>query len=66
MIEEINVKQYRKLKNISFKMSKNLNAISGTNGTCKTSLLHMISNSFQTVTKGNKNLKILVLKCRKI
>lgn len=57
MIEEINVKQYRKLKNISFKMSKNLNAISGTNGTCKTSLLHMISNSFQTVTKGNKNFK---------
>lgn len=57
MIEEIYINQYKKLKEITFKMSKNLNVISGTNGTCKTSLLHMISNSFQAVTKGNTVFK---------
>lgn len=64
MIEEINIKQYRKFKDISFKMSKNLNVISGTNGTCKTSLLHIISNSFQAVTKGNTKFKDL--KCMQV
>ncbi len=56
MIKEINIKQYRKLKNIDFEFLKGINIISGTNGTCKTSLLHIISNSFQAV---NKNVKWL-------
>lgn len=51
MIKEINIKQYRKLKNINFEFLKGVNIISGTNGTCKTSLLHIISNSFQAVNK---------------
>lgn len=34
-----------------FDFTKGINVISGTNGTCKTSLLHMVSNSFQAVTK---------------
>ena len=51
MVKSINIKQYRKLKNLNFDMSPHLNAISGTNGTCKTSLLHMISNSFKAVPK---------------
>ncbi|MGL5950924.1 MAG: AAA family ATPase [Cetobacterium sp.] len=49
MIEEIKIKRYRKLKNIDFKFERGINIISGTNGTCKSSLLYMISNSFQAV-----------------
>lgn len=51
MIKEISIIQYRKLKNISLKLEKGINAISGTNGTCKTSLLHIISNSFQALAQ---------------
>lgn len=50
MVRLIDIIQYRKLKNLSLSLSPNVNAISGTNGTCKTSLLHIISNSFQAVT----------------
>lgn len=51
MIKKISVVKYRKLENLDFSFSKNINVISGTNGTCKTSLLHMVSNSFQAVTQ---------------
>ena len=47
MIKNINIIKYRKLKDISLCFSKNINAISGTNGTCKTSLLHLFSNALQ-------------------
>lgn len=43
MIEKIKIDQYRKLKNIELNFSKGINAISGTNGTCKTSILHLFS-----------------------
>ena len=36
---------------MDFDLSKGINVISGTNGTCKTSLLHMVSNAYQAVTK---------------
>lgn len=52
MIKSISIERYRKLKSIILEFSKNINVLSGTNGTCKTSLLHIISNSFQTITKG--------------
>ncbi|MDR1278143.1 MAG: AAA family ATPase, partial [Treponema sp.] len=57
MIEKIEIKQYRKLKDITLDFSKNINVISGANGTCKTSLLHLISNSFQAVNKNCKWVK---------
>lgn len=50
MIKRFNIIQYRKLKNLKLSFAQGLNAISGTNGTCKTSLLHLFSNSFQAVT----------------
>ncbi|EIX6349437.1 AAA family ATPase, partial [Staphylococcus pseudintermedius] len=53
MIKSINIKQYRRLKNEVFKFDKNVTAISGTNGTCKTSLLHIISNSFKRVSAND-------------
>lgn len=49
MIKQLNITKYRKLSNLVLDFSENINLISGTNGTCKTSLLHMISNSFQSV-----------------
>lgn len=51
MIKKVSVTQYRKLKNLEFDFTERLNILSGTNGTCKTSLLHIVSNSFQAVTK---------------
>lgn len=51
MIKKIDVTKYRKLQDMEFYFTKGINVISGTNGTCKTSLLHMVSNSFQSVTK---------------
>lgn len=52
MIKKIHIAQYRKLKDLDLEFTPRLNAISGTNGTCKTSLLHLFSNSFQAVTKS--------------
>lgn len=51
MIKNINIIQYRKLKDLTLSFTKNVNAISGTNGTCKTSLLHLLGNSLQAPTK---------------
>lgn len=52
MIKRLHINQYRKIKNLDFDFIPGLNAISGTNGTCKTSLLHLFSNSFQAVTRS--------------
>lgn len=53
MIKKIDIIHYRKLINLNLTFSKNINAISGTNGTCKTSLLHIFGNSMQVPTKNN-------------
>lgn len=52
MIKNINIIQYRKLKNLTLNFTKKVNAISGTNGTCKTSLLHLLGNSLQAPTRS--------------
>lgn len=57
MVNKIKIKQYRKLKDTEFTFSKGINIVSGTNGTCKTSLLHIISNSFQKIKKTNSIVK---------
>lgn len=65
MIKRIDFITYKKLKNISLEFSNTINVISGTNGTCKSSLLYLISNSFQSVSskasiiKDIKGLKVL-------
>ncbi len=43
MIKKITIIQYRKLMNINIGFTPNVNVISGTNGTCKTSILHLIT-----------------------
>lgn len=50
MIKKIHIEQYRKLSNMDLGFREGINVISGTNGTCKTSLLHMVSNAYQAVT----------------
>lgn len=47
MIDSLNITHYRKLKNISLEFKPGINLISGTNGTCKSSILHIIGNTFQ-------------------
>ncbi|MDO4203798.1 MAG: AAA family ATPase [Selenomonadaceae bacterium] len=52
MIRKIHITQYRKLNDLDLEFTPGLNGISGTNGTCKTSLLHLFSNSLQAVTSS--------------
>ncbi|MBQ9124907.1 MAG: AAA family ATPase [Acholeplasmatales bacterium] len=56
MIKELQVIKYRKLSNINFDFSSGINLISGGNGTCKSSLLYLISNSFSKCLSSNNNL----------
>lgn len=51
MIKKIHFIHYRKLKNLDIEFTKNINIISGTNGTCKTSILHLCSNAFKAPKK---------------
>ena len=57
MVKQISIIQYRKLKGITLDFTRGINFISGTNGTCKTSLLHLISNSFKEVTSKEPRLQ---------
>ena len=69
MIKSIHFDHYRKLKNLDINFTKNVNVISGTNGTCKTSILHIISNSFQAVkvsTIQDKELAKCIMTVRSI
>ncbi|HHJ9694036.1 TPA: AAA family ATPase, partial [Streptococcus pyogenes] len=54
-MEELKFAQYRKLKDISIKFDSDINIIAGTNGTCKSSILHLVSNSYQKVSVPSKN-----------
>lgn len=47
MIKDISFKKFKKLIDIDFSFDEDINIISGTNGTCKTTLLHLVSNGFQ-------------------
>lgn len=49
MIKTLNINHYRKLNSISVDLSAKINIVSGTNGTCKSSILYLISNSFQEI-----------------
>jgi len=57
MVKCIHFIKYKKLKNIDISFDKGVNVIAGTNGTCKTSLLHVISNSYQGMRKNDPRLK---------
>ncbi|VTS36493.1 prophage Lp2 protein 4 [Streptococcus anginosus] len=53
-MEKIKFIQYRKLKNLTLEFDEHINIIAGTNGTCKSSILHLVSNSHQRVSSSSK------------
>ena len=57
MVNTIKILKYRKLENMVLNFSKGINIISGSNGTCKSSLLHIVSNSFQKIKKNEAKNK---------
>ena len=57
MLNRLEIECYRKLKNVSIDISSGINIISGTNGTCKSSILYMVSNAFQEVRTKDDWLK---------
>lgn len=57
MVEEIKFVKYKKFNDITLRFSNNINVIAGANGTCKTSLLHIISNSFKMPTSSASSTK---------
>ncbi|EKL9633685.1 ATP-binding protein [Salmonella enterica] len=64
MIKNIDFVSFKKLKGINLSFDSHLNVISGTNGACKTTLLHLISNAFQMPTaRSNPHINS---KCIKI
>lgn len=56
MINSIEFIKYRKLENLQLEFTKGVNVISGNNGTCKTSLLHLIANSYQAMISTSPDL----------
>ncbi|UCZ80434.1 AAA family ATPase [Pectobacterium carotovorum] len=55
MIEKIIINKYKKLEDIDFYFTPKINVISGTNGTCKTTLLHIVSNAFKAAKVASDN-----------
>ena len=55
-MKKIHFNYYRKLKNLDIEFTPNINVIAGINGTCKSSILHIISNSFQTVKSDSNDM----------
>lgn len=52
MVKNIRIKKYKKLQDLELNFTPNVNIISGANGTCKTSLLHIISNAYKSITSS--------------
>lgn len=55
MVKKMDIVKYRKLSNFDIEFSPNVNLISGGNGTCKSSLLYLVSNSYQKVVQSTKS-----------
>lgn len=57
MVKRVEITHYRKLNEIAFDFDAPISAISGSNGTCKSSLLHIIGNSYQAIKTTDPRLK---------
>lgn len=53
MINKIHFNSYKSLQNISINLSNGINIIAGNNGTCKSSILHVISNSYKKTSRNS-------------
>lgn len=65
MVKKLEMHRYKKLIDVDILFDSGVNAISGTNGTCKTTLLHIISNAFQAM-KANDGRVLDSLALRRI
>lgn len=61
MIESIDFVHYRKLQGVKLDFTAGVNAISGENGTCKSSILHIIGNSYQKIKQTNPEVDTRLL-----
>jgi AAA15 family ATPase/GTPase len=61
MIKSIDFVQYRKIQDIKLDFKTGINAISGENGTCKSSILHIIGNSYQKIKQTNPDVDTKLL-----
>lgn len=61
MIKSIDFVHYRKIKEIKLDFKAGVNAISGENGTCKSSILHIIGNSYQKIKQTNPTVDTKIL-----
>ncbi|MBK3497261.1 ATP-binding protein [Viridibacillus sp. YIM B01967] len=58
MVKKLDIVKYRKLVDFDIEFSENVNLISGGNGTCKSSLLYLVSNSYKKVIQNTKSKEI--------
>lgn len=58
LVKSLTIKEYRKLKNLELDFDENVNLIAGSNGTCKSSLLYLISNSYKKVIQTGKSANL--------
>lgn len=56
MVKKLEIHRYKKLIDIDINFDAGVNAISGTNGTCKTTLLHIVSNAFQAMKANDERI----------
>lgn len=57
MIRKIHFNQFRKFTDVDIEFIDRINFIAGANGTCKTTLLHVVSNSFKAVNNNDERFK---------
>lgn len=56
MVKRLEIHRYKKLVDVDIDFNAGVNAISGTNGTCKTTLLHIVSNAFQAMKSNDRQV----------
>ncbi|MUV06845.1 AAA family ATPase [Planococcaceae bacterium Storch 2/2-2] len=59
MVKVLEIEEFKLIKNTKFEFSQYINAIAGGNGTAKSTLLHLISNSYKKPVQRNKDKKIV-------
>ncbi|MEA4875516.1 AAA family ATPase [Anaerorhabdus sp.] len=57
-IKTVKFEKYKRLEDLTISFSEEVNIIAGTNGTCKSSILHIISNAYQAL-KPSADKKLL-------
>lgn len=57
MVKKLEIHRYKKLIDFDVNFDSGVNAISGTNGTCKTTLLHIVSNAFQAMKSNDQRVR---------